>query len=228
MAGRRSESGCSARRFAAAAERVRRALGDDPAADDDRDAIGQALQPLPYNASSARWSCRATLQPRESSSHASSRASGSKPVVGSSRKISSGSPTRANATSSRLFLAARQFSGARVALIRRAQPASIISATALRLRIAAPDHPSSFPETVRNGSAAVSWADDADALLQARDISRGIMAEHATPRPRSAFDEAFEDFNRRGLAGAVRPKHSEYLPGLAIVRSMPPTACTAP
>ena len=53
-------------------------------------------------------------------SHAWCRASGSKPVVGSSMKMSSGFPTSARPRSIRRFLPARERSDARVALVAEA------------------------------------------------------------------------------------------------------------
>ena len=75
---------------------------DQPAAGRSRRPGRPAPRPRPGSAWSAGSSCRPAARSRMSSQN-SRRASGSKPVVGSSRKSSSGRPTMPSATSRRRF-----------------------------------------------------------------------------------------------------------------------------
>ena len=86
-----------------ALERVRRALGDDPAAVDDRERVGElvGLLEVVRRQQDRQLSC---ARQSPSSSHIAARASGSSPVVGSSRKSTCGRCTRPIATSSRRFM----------------------------------------------------------------------------------------------------------------------------
>ena len=105
--GREREGDLRVGHLIAPAERLRRALGDDLPGGDDRDPVGQAFGLLHVVGGEedglAEFRCSPPI-----TSQAARRADGSKPVVGSSRKISSGSPISASATSSRRALAARQ------------------------------------------------------------------------------------------------------------------------
>ena len=76
-----------------------RPCGDDPPAGDDRDPVGEPLG-LVHVVGGQEDRLAEVAQPAITS-HAWRRADGSKPVVGSSRKSSSGSPTRATPTSRR-------------------------------------------------------------------------------------------------------------------------------
>ena len=80
-------------------ERVRRALGDDPAAVDDPDAVGELVGLL--EVLGGEEDGRALVVERPTSSQIALRLTGSRPVVGSSRKSTSGSWTSADARSSR-------------------------------------------------------------------------------------------------------------------------------
>ena len=165
-------------------------------------------------ASSMKWVVRKTVLPSAQRSlivvHAWRRADGSKPVVGSSRKSRSGSPTRARARSRR----------------RRWPPESSLTRSALLAgqaheldelagrapaRVVAPVH----GEDLRHGQLGLGGGllqDDADALAQRPLAVLGVVAEHAHLAG-AAGAVALEDLGRGGLARAVGAEEAEDLPG---------------
>ena len=141
-------------------------------------------------------------------SQAARRASGSKPVVGSSRKISSGSPTSASAKSSRRSCppeslrlrtsACRLQAGEREHLLDVARMR--IEARPVRERLARRD--------VAVDAARLQHDADAPAQLD-RALGR-VVAEHRHLAA-AARAVALEDLHRRGLAGAVGAEQPEHL-----------------
>ena len=145
---------------------------------------------------------------RSISFHACRRAAGSKPVVGSSRKTSSGSPQMPSATSSR----------------RRWPPESVFGASVGA--VAEPDeleHLLGGPR-VRVGGAvelerlargdlrlqALLLQDDADPLAEGALAPPGIEPEDAQVAGVGAA-VALEDLDERGLSGAVGAEDREHL-----------------
>ena len=80
-------------------ELVRRALGDDPAAVEDRDPVGELVGLL--QVLGREEDRHAVGGESRIASHIVRRPRGSRPVVGSSRKITRGEPTSVIARSSR-------------------------------------------------------------------------------------------------------------------------------
>ena len=201
------------------AELARRALGEDPAVLDDRDAVGQRLRLVEVVRREQRRSCRGRAATR-TVSHAARRAAGSKPVVGSSRNISSGSPTSASAKSSRRCWPPESVRARRSAASSR--PASAItSSTSRGARIQRrPVRDRLAHGQVRVGAAALQH--DPDPRAQRAGALAGVVAEHATPSPRVARAVALEDLDGRRLAGAVGPEQAEHL--ARATRTTPRTA----
>src|SRR5580658_9383535 len=138
--------------------------------------------------------------------HAARRAAGSKPVVGSSRKISSGSPINASATSSR-----RRWPPERAVARWSAWPVSSTSASVssarrgivARVQLEALAH-------AEAGLGLRFLQDDPDPGPPTRRRAPRILTEHldfATTRPA----EALEDLDRGRLAGAVGAQEREDL-----------------
>ena len=141
-------------------------------------------------------------------SHSDRRAAGSSPVVGSSRKTSSGSLTRARAIDEPLTLAARQDLGLRVPpFAELEQVDQLVRRT--WVRIEAPEQVDDLDHgqlrVERRGLEA-----DADAWLERVGAVGDVEAEDDRL---AAIGRAqtLEDLDRRRLAGAVRPEQAEDL-----------------
>ena len=141
-------------------------------------------------------------------SHAWRRAAGSKPVVGSSRKTSSGSPTSASAKSSRRCWPPDSVT--RALRRRRLQPAQRDRLLDVARRVV---EPGPVADRLAHGQVPVEPArlqHDADPLAQ-RDRPRArVHAEHGDA-PAAALAEALEDLHGRRLARPVGPEQAEDL-----------------
>ena len=140
--------------------------------------------------------------------HARRRASGSKPVVGSSRKTISGSPTSASPRSRRRRCPPERRAHERVALLLEADELDDV-ADRPRLRVVAGEQ----REILGDGEAVVEGRgleDDADPLAPVETRGGRVLAEHGH-RPAVALAVALEDLDGRRLAGAVRAEQPEDL-----------------
>ena len=142
-------------------------------------------------------------------SQAVRRAPGSKPVVGSSRKISSGSPTSASPRSSRRFWPPESVRTRASRLLGRGRR----SRSPRRRRAAARSS-----RRTRAGSRARSGSGRATTTAARRRparATRGRRAAGSTPSTSTvagvALAVALEDLDRRRLAGAVRAEQAEHL-----------------
>ena len=135
------------------------------------------------------------------------RASGSKPVVGSSRKIRSGSPARARAKSRR-----RRWppDSLRTWVFRTSASSTTFEQVAERARVrvvAAPDVDElGYPGLP--GEAAL-LQDHADPLAEPGRLGRRVEAQDAD-RAAARRPEALQDLQRGGLACAVRAEQAEH------------------
>ena len=154
----------------------------------------------------------------------SRRACGSKPVVGSSRKSSSGRPITPSATSRRRFwppdrvwVSARRFSVRPTAVEHGGRVGGI------RVVPGEEAHHLLDPQLVELAGALQHEADPAPPV---RGRVLRVDAEHADLAG-VALPEAFKDLDGRGLPGTVGPEQSEISP-LSTARSRPSTACFGP
>ncbi len=141
-------------------------------------------------------------------SHAARRASGSKPVVGSSRKISSGSPTSASAKSSRRSWPPREPAAALVGLVPKAR-----QTPAPPRRRADGVEARPVAQRLARGDVAVDAArlqHDADPPAQRQRARGGVLSQHRHLAA-AARAVALEDLDRRGLARPVGPEQPEHL-----------------
>ena len=141
-------------------------------------------------------------------SHAVRRAAGSKPVVGSSRKISSGSPTSASPKSSRRRCPPESFRTTRSAFSSQADDVDHLVDRPRVLVVAAEER-----EALARGEVLVHrrrLQHDADARAPVARRAGGIGAEHRHGASVAA-SVALEDLDRRRLAGAVRAEQREDL-----------------
>ena len=165
-------------------------------------------------ASSMKWVVRKTVLPSAQRSlivvHAWRRADGSKPVVGSSRKSRSGSPTRARARSRRRRWPPERSLTRSALLAGQAHELDELAGRAAA-RVVAPVH----GEDLGHGQLGLGGGllqDDADALAQRPLAVLGVVAEHAHLAG-AARAVALEDLGRGGLARAVGAEEAEDLPG---------------
>ena len=185
----------------------------------------RAARPRRGSASSAGSSCRAPRSERIVS-HAARRAAGSKPVVGSSRKISSGSPTSARPRSSRRCWPPERRPHAGVALLRRGRRAR----SPRRRRAAARSsrrRARSISATVRFGYSADDWRTTPIRSRQSLRARRRVGAEHRRPRRRRACGSprgSRPSSSCRRRSGPSRPKTSPR----STSKSIPRTASSAP
>ena len=144
------------------------------------------------------------------SSHAFRRAAGSKPVVGSSRKTRSGSPTSAMPRSSRRFCPPESVFTRVVALLREADELDHLVDGARPRVVAGEDavhlaHGQLRPELRR-------WSTTPIRSRNARLHAARVEAEHLDLAG-VAVAVALEDLDGRRLAGAVRAEQAEDLAG---------------
>ena len=143
-------------------------------------------------------------------SHAARRAPGSNPVVGSSRKTSSGLPIRASPRSSRRFCPPESVRQRASALSVEADDVDDLRRVARARVVAAEDL-----EALAHGQVRVErrgLQDDPDPLAPLlRRVGR-ILAEDLHLAG-VAVAVALEDLDRGRLSGAVRPEEAEYLAG---------------
>ena len=143
-------------------------------------------------------------------SQAARRAAGSKPVVGSSRKMSSGSPTSATPRSRRRFCPPESVFD-RASASPSSPTSSITSSTSRGCSVVAGEH------AVRLGDGEVRpelrvLQDDADPLAETARRARAGSKPSTSTSPPSRCAVALEDLDRRGLAGAVRPEKPKTSP----------------
>ena len=153
---------------------------------------------------------RSTVFPSERSeriiSHAARRAAGSKPVVGSSRKMSSGSPTSATPRSRRRFWPPESVLTRAFAFSVEPDERDDLVDVA-RVRVVAGEHGVRLADgEVRPELGRLE--DDADPLPEVGAGPLGIVSEHAHLAA-VALAVALEDLDRRRLAGAVRAEEAE-------------------
>ena len=147
------------------------------------------------------------------SSHAVRRAAGSKPVVGSSRKTSSGSPTSATPRSRRRFWPPDSVF-TRASAFSRSPTSSITSSTSRGCAVVAGEHPVHLAHRERRRQLRV-LQHDADPLAKGRARLPRDRRRARVTSPPSRGPIALEDLDRRRLAGAVRAEQAEHLARLA-------------
>jgi hypothetical protein len=141
-------------------------------------------------------------------SHSDRRPCGSRPVVGSSRKISSGSLTSASAIDSRcrwppersLLRAVARSPSPRSSISRSCRPAARVEGAEERDQLA-------------DGQLRVQGCRlqlDADSLLERARVAHDVDAQHLGAA-RIGRAQALEDLDRRRLAGAVGAEQAEDL-----------------
>ncbi len=163
--------------------------------------------PRPCSGSSGRSSCRASRRSLITS-HAWWRAAGSKPVVGSSRKTSSGSPISASATSSRRTCPPESWS-ARASRFSARPTSSIVSADRSRMRVVAGVKLDELADRQLGGHRARTAAPGRSGHASRRRRAAG-PAEHAHLAA-DALAVALEDLDGRRLAGPVGSEEREHL-----------------
>ena len=205
--GRRREAD-QARRLAAPAELRGGAGGNVAAGGDHARRDPRARAPRPCSGWSGRRSSRGRAG-RRPASQAPRRADGSKPVVGSSRNSSSGSPTSARPTSSRRCCPPERHRRA----ARTARPARHRRACAgrARRRVVAGVSSSASRDRQQRGRRDV-LEHHADARTPRAVARARVGAQHAH-LARAAPAVALEDLDGRRLARAVGPQEREDLAG---------------
>ena len=142
------------------------------------------------------------------SSQNSRRASGSKPVVGSSRKSSSGRPTMPSATSSRRFCPPERVCVRALALsVSPTRPITAVRVVRRRVERGEVVHHLAHGQLVELAGALQHDADPGPPVLAGRvrvDAEHADLAAVAPP-------VALQDLHRGGLAGAVRSEQGEHL-----------------
>ena len=141
-------------------------------------------------------------------SQAARRADGSKPVVGSSRKISSGSPISASATSRRRRWPPESVLARSSACSREADQRERLVDVARRAVVAGVEL-----EALAHGQARLGLGllqHDPDPLAPRRWRAPRVGAEHLDLTG-AGLAEALEDLDGRRLAGAVGPEEREDL-----------------
>ena len=177
-------------------ELVGRALGDLAAAVDDRDPVGElvglveVLRGEQHRAAVARRASRIV-------SHIWPRVRGSRPVVGSSRKISGGRRIRLAARSSRRRMPPENFAIGRSAASSRPNCASRSSARRPRLAAGQPEQPAEQPQVLAGGE-----------VLVDRGVLPGDADAAGGPRAGCVRDVDAEDL---GLAAVDRQQRREHL-----------------
>ena len=145
-------------------------------------------------------------------SQAVRRAPGSKPVVGSSRKISSGSPTSARPRSRRRFWPPESVRHARVGLVGETDDLDHLVDVARAARSSRRRRPGSRAPS-GSGRATTTGARRRPARATRVPAALRVDAEHLDGAG-VALPVALEDLDRRRLAGAVRAEQAEHLAGL--------------
>ena len=149
----------------------------------------------------------------EHGSQSCRRDCGSRPVVGSSRNSSSGSPASAHASASRCFC-----------------PPDSLTTQLARFRFELDDleqFVDGAPAVVEGAEQAERLLDgqlvgelrllelDAEALTQLALVVRASVSPSTSTSPASGVEQPFEDLDRRRLAGAVRSEQPEAFAALA-------------
>ena len=144
-------------------------------------------------------------------SHASCRAEGSNPVVGSSRNSRSGSPAEGDGDVQPPLLPPGQLQHPGIALGLQADQFDHLVHRA-RMRV----EPCVHRHRLRHGQVAIhpgGLQDDPDLALQALSLPRRVKAENLD-RAVVAGPVTLEDLDGGGLPGAVRAEDGEDLPAL--------------
>ncbi len=141
-------------------------------------------------------------------SQAARRAAGSKPVVGSSRKTSSGIADERDAEVEPALLPARERLDARIALLAEPDELDHLVDVA-RARVVAREEPMRLGDGEQRAELGL-LEHDADPLSQRARRIAGIVTEDVRLAPVTRAI-ALEDLDRRRLAGSVRPEQAEDL-----------------
>ena len=192
-----------------------------------------AIRSASWSASSRYCVVSSTVQPWATSSrmvsHIWPRVRGSRPVVGSSRKISGGRVIRLAARSSRRRMPPENCEIGLSAASSRPNRPSRSSAVVRALLDASALQPAEQPEVLAGGEVLVDrgvLAGDADQLAHHVRVLRDVDAEDLGAAAVHR-QQGREHLQHRGLAGAVGAEDAEDL-AAATSRSMPSTARRSP
>ena len=143
-------------------------------------------------------------------SQAARRAAGSKPVVGSSRNSTSGSPIESEAEVEPALLSARERAHALASRFSSRPTRPITLVDVQRLPVVPGEELEALARRVRFGYIADDWRTTPMRSRQSQARPLRVLVEHGD-RAAVARAVALEDLDRRRLAGAVRTEQAEHL-----------------